>query len=155
MQTPTSVQNRKAYHDYEVLEKFEAGIALKGSEVKSIRDGQVNLMDSFAVVTPKGEVFAHHLHIGAFKASSLFTPEPYRLRKLLLHKKQIVYLANEVNRKHLALVPLSLYFLKHTVKIELGLCRGRKSYDKRHKIADQESRRDLANVFKNRNRYSE
>jgi SsrA-binding protein len=142
-------QNRKAYHDYEILEKIEAGIMLAGSEVKSIRAGKINIADSFAQCG-KGEIFLNNLHISSYERSGLYTPDPARTRKLLLHRRQIEYLCNEVNRKHLTLIPLSVYFKKQWVKIELGLCRGMKKYDKRQKIASEESKRHIAQVMNRR-----
>lgn len=144
----TIAQNRKAYHDYEVIEKMEAGIALAGSEVKSIRAGKVNLADSYAQCI-HGEIFLHNLHITNYKQSGLYTPEPGRKRKLLLQKRQINYLSSEVDRKQLTIIPLSIYFKKQWVKIEIGLCRGMKKYDKRQKIAKEESKRHLAQVVRN------
>lgn len=144
----TIAQNRKAYHDYEILEKVEAGIALAGSEVKSIRAGKVNLADSYAQCT-QGELFLNNLHISSYERSGMYTPDPARKRKLLLHHKQIAYLCNEVDRKQLTLIPLSIYFKKQWVKVELGLCRGMKKYDKRQKIAKEESKRHLS-FIKNR-----
>lgn len=139
-------QNRKAYHDYEILEKVEAGIALTGSEVKSIRAGRVNLSDSYAQCT-EGEIFVSSLHISAYERGGFYSPDPYRKRKLLLQKNQIIRLCNEVERKHLTLIPLSIYFKKQWVKVEIGLCRGRKNYDKRHKIAEEESKRRISQLF--------
>lgn len=139
-------QNRKAYHDYEVLEKVEAGIALTGSEVKSIRAGKVNLSDSYAQCT-QGEIFINSLHISSYERGGLYSPDPYRKRKLLLQKNQIIRLCNEVERKHLTLIPLSVYFKEQWVKVELGLCKGRKNYDKRHKIAEEESKRRISQLF--------
>jgi SsrA-binding protein len=141
-------QNKKAYHNYEVIEKIEAGIELFGSEVKSIRAGHVNLMDCYGIVT-KGEIFLHHLHISPFEMATRFNHDPYRKRKLLLHKKQIIKLSQEVEQRMLSLIPLSVYFNKQHVKVELGLCRGRKKYDKREKIAEQDSKRRLAHIMKN------
>jgi SsrA-binding protein len=140
-------QNKKAYHNYEVLEKIEAGIELLGAEVKSIRAGRINLLDSYGMVQ-EGEIYLHHLHISPFEFANRNTPEPYRKRRLLLHKKQIIRLNQEVDRKQLALIPLSVYFNKQRVKVELGLCKGRKKFDKREKIADQESKRRLAHIMK-------
>jgi len=140
-------RNRKAYHNYEVLEKIETGIELEGTEVKSIRAGKINLLDSYAVCK-NGELFLNHMHISPFEQGNRFNHEPYRMRKLLLHKKEILRLAGEIERKHLTLIPLSVYFKKQWVKIEIGLCRGRKKYDKRQKIAANESKKRLANVMK-------
>jgi SsrA-binding protein len=145
----TIAQNRKAYHDYEVLEKVEVGIALAGSEVKSIRAGKVTIADSYAQCLD-GELFLNNLHISSYERSGLYTPDPARRRKLLLHKRQIAYLCTEVDRKQLTLIPLSIYFKKQWVKVELGLCRGMKKYDKRQKIAKEESKRHLAQVVRNR-----
>jgi SsrA-binding protein len=145
----TIAQNRKAYHDYEILEKVEVGIALAGSEVKSIRAGKVTIADSYAQCL-EGELFLNNLHISSYERSGLYTPDPARRRKLLLHKRQIEYLCTEVDRKQLTLIPLSIYFKKQWVKVELGLCRGMKKYDKRQKIAKEESKRHLAQVVRNR-----
>jgi SsrA-binding protein len=145
----TIAQNRKAYHDYEILEKVEVGIALAGSEVKSIRAGKVTIADSYAQCLD-GELFLNNLHISSYERSGLYTPDPARRRKLLLHKRQILYLCTEVDRKQLTLIPLSIYFKKQWVKVELGLCRGMKKYDKRQKIAKEESKRHLAQVVRNR-----
>jgi SsrA-binding protein len=114
-----AAQNKKAYHDYEVLEKLEAGIVLKGTEVKSIRTGKVNLLDSYGVCR-EGEIFIHHLHISPFEMANRFNHDPYRTRKLLLHKREIQRLSQEVDRRQLALVPLSMYFDKQKVKVELS-----------------------------------
>ena len=140
-------RNRKAWHNYEVLEKIETGIELEGTEVKSIRAGKINLLDSYAVCKT-GELFLNHMHISPFEQGNRFNHDPYRIRKLLLHKKEILRLAGEIERKHLTLIPLSVYFKKQWVKIEIGLCRGRKKYDKRQKIAANESKKRLANVMK-------
>lgn len=145
----TIAQNRKAYHDYEILEKVEVGIALAGSEVKSIRAGKVTIADSYAQCL-EGELFLNNLHISSYERSGLYTPDPARRRKLLLHKRQIEYLCTEVDRKQLTLIPLSIYFKKQWVKVELGLCRGMKKYDKRQKMAKEESKRHLAQVVRNR-----
>ena len=139
-------QNRKAYHNYEILDKVEAGIALTGAEVKSIRAGKVNLTDSYAQCI-HGEIFITSLHISTYERGGLYTPDPYRKRKLLLKKRQIIEFCNEVERKHLTLIPLSLYFKEQWVKVELGLCRGRKKFDKRQKIADEESKRRISQLF--------
>jgi SsrA-binding protein len=139
-------KNRKAFHDYEIIEKFEAGIVLCGSEVKAIRAGKINLSDSYAQCVG-GELFIQHLHISSYEHISYNVPDPYRKRKLLLKKKQIVYLENEVERKQLTLIPLSIYFKKQWVKIEIALCRGRKKWDNRQKIAENESKRQLRKLF--------
>ena len=140
-------QNRKAFHDYDVLEKVEAGIALTGSEVKSIRVGKVNLSDSYAQCS-HGEIFISSLHISPYKQGGFYSPDPYRKRKLLLRRRQIEHLCSEVDRKQLTLIPLSIYFKDQWVKIELGLCRGRKKYDKRQKIAEEESKRRISQLLR-------
>jgi SsrA-binding protein len=145
----TIAQNRKAHHDYEILEKLEAGINLCGSEVKAIRAGKVNLSDSYAQCI-NGELFINHLHISSYDHVSFNVPDPYRKRKLLLRKKQILYLTNEVERKQLTIIPLSLYFKKQWVKVEIALCRGRKKWDKRQKIAENESKRKLQQLIAGR-----
>ena len=144
-----AAKNNKAYHDYEVIEKVEAGIMLTGAEVKSIRAGRISLADSYATCVG-GEMYVQHLHISGYERGGAYTPEPMRRRKLLLHKKQVVYLSAEVERKHLALVPLAVYFKEQWVKVELGLCRGRKKYDKRQKIAEQEAKKKIAQLVKKR-----
>ncbi len=142
-------QNKKAYHDFEVLEKVEAGVELLGAEVKSIRQGGVSLADTFATCE-NGEMFVHHLHISPYQQKGFAVAEPYRKRKLLLHKSQIVRLSSDVDRKHLTIIPLKMYFDKQWVKMELGLCRGMKKYDKREKIAAEESKRRLAQLMRTR-----
>ena len=144
-----AAKNNKAFHDYEVLEKTEAGIMLTGAEVKSIRAGRISLADSYAVCIA-GEMYVNHLHISSYARVGAYMPEPMRRRKLLLHKKQITYLSAEVDRKQLALIPLAVYFKDQWVKIELGLCRGRKKYDKRQKIAEQEAKKKIAQLVKKR-----
>jgi len=140
-------QNRKAFHNYDIIEKVESGISLTGSEVKSVRAGRVNLADSYAFCSA-GEIFLSHLHVSPYERQGIYSPDPYRKRKLLLHKKQIAHLCTEVERKQLTLIPLAVYFKEQWVKIELGLCKGRKKYDKRQKIAEKESRQRIAQVMK-------
>ncbi|HUI93173.1 MAG TPA: SsrA-binding protein SmpB [Chitinivibrionales bacterium] len=142
-------QNKKAFHDFEVLEKIEAGVALLGAEVKSVRQGGLSLADSFATCD-SGEMFVHHMHISPYQNKGYSIAEPYRKRKLLLHKNQILRLCSEVERKHLTIIPLKVYFDKHWVKMELGLCRGMKKYDKRDKIASEETKRRLAQIMRER-----
>jgi len=145
-------KNKKAFHDYEVIDKVEAGVMLCGAEVKSIRAGKINLADSYASCI-QGELYINHLHISPYGHAGLYSVlEPTRRRKLLLHKKQIAAYSAEVERKQLSLIPLAVYFKNQYVKIELGLCRGRKKYDKRQKIAEQESKRKIAQVVNMKNR---
>jgi len=143
--------NRKAFHDYEILEKVEAGIALTGSEVKSIRAGHVTISEAYAQCH-KGELIVINMHINPYDRQGGYAPDPLRKRKLLLHRKEIAMLAGEVERKKLTLIPLSLYFKNQWVKLELGLCRGRKKYDKRQKIAEDDNRRRLAHLRNLKNR---
>jgi SsrA-binding protein len=143
-------RNKKAFHDYEIVEKVVAGISLSGSEVKSIRAGQITLADSFGSCS-NGEMFINHMHIAPYGFAGSFTPDSYRKRKLLLHKKEIIRLWGEMEKKHLTMIPLMVYFDKQWVKVELGLGKGLKKYDKREKIADQESKRRLAQLMKDRN----
>jgi SsrA-binding protein len=140
-------QNKKAYHDYEVLEKVEAGVALLGAEVKSVRGGGISLADCYASCD-NGEMFVHHMHISPYQQGGYSVAEPYRKRKLLLHKNQILRINSEVERKHLTIIPLKVYFDKQWVKMELGLCRGMKQYDKREKIAAEDSKRRLAQIMR-------
>jgi SsrA-binding protein len=140
-------QNKKAFHDFEVLEKVEAGVALLGAEVKSVRQGGLSLADTFATCD-NGEIFVHHMHISPYQQKGFSVAEPYRKRKLLLHKNQILKLCSEVERKHLTIIPLKVYFDKQWVKMEIGLCRGMKKYDKREKIASEETKRRLAQIMR-------
>ncbi|MCU0609572.1 MAG: SsrA-binding protein SmpB [Chitinispirillaceae bacterium] len=141
------IKNRKAYHNYEIIEKVEAGIMLSGAEVKSVREAKVNLSEAFAQFR-EDELFLNNMHITPYDRQGLYAPDPLRKRKLLLHKKEIAYLSAQVNRKKLTLIPLSLYFRKNWVKVEIGLCRGLKKYDKRQKVAEQDSRRQIAQLRK-------
>jgi SsrA-binding protein len=140
-------QNKKAFHDYEVLERFEAGVALLGAEVKSVRQGGISIVDSYATCDD-GELFVHHMHISPYQQGGFVVAEPYRKRKLLMHKSQIIRLNNEAERKHLTIIPLKIYFDKQWVKMEIGLCRGMKKFDKREKIASEETKRRLAQVMR-------
>ncbi|MBQ5521884.1 MAG: SsrA-binding protein SmpB [Oscillospiraceae bacterium] len=142
--------NRKAFHEYFVLERFEAGIALAGTEVKSIRAGQVNLKDSFCTVKD-GELFARGMHISPYEHGNIFNKDPMRPKKLLMHKREIIKLNARVMQDGNALIPLSLYFKDGKVKVELGLCKGKKLHDKRDSEAERESKRDIERTLKERN----
>lgn len=144
-------QNRRARHDYEVIEHWEAGIALLGSEVKSLRDGRANLKDSYALVQA-GEVVVHHLHISPYEAANRYNHDPERPRKLLLHRAQIRRLAGRVEQQGLTLVPLRLYFRHGMVKVELAMVRGKKQYDKRQDLATRQAQRDVERALKDRTR---
>ena len=135
-------KNRKAYHDYFVEESFEAGIELFGTEVKSIRQGTLNLKDSYCTIKD-GEIFVRGMHISPYEKGNIFNREPLRDKKLLMHKKEILKLGGLVNQKGYTLVPLALYFSGSNVKMEVGLCRGKKLYDKRDSEAAKESAREI------------
>ena len=143
--------NRQAYHDYFVDETFEAGIALTGTEVKSIRGGKVNLRGAYARVKG-GEVWLEGAHIAVYEQGTYMNHDPMRPRKLLLHRREIDRLIGRIQAKGLTLIPLKLYFKHNHVKIELGLCRGKKLYDKRESIRERETQRELARVTKQRMR---
>lgn len=151
--TPKKIisQNKKAYHDYFVDEKYEAGIALFGTEVKSLRMGAVNLKDSYCEIK-NGELFALGIHISPYEKGNIFNRDPLRNKKLLMHKKEILKLGGFVAQKGFTLIPLSLYFSGANVKIEIGLCRGKKLYDKRNDIAKNDDRRTIERIFKTTNR---
>ena len=142
--------NKKAFHDYYVLERFEAGIELFGTEVKSIRDGAVNLKDSFCTVKD-GQLTARGLHISPYEKGNLFNKDPMRPKRLLMHHREIVKLGDKLAQEGLALIPLSLYFKDSRVKVELGLCKGKKLYDKRESEMDREAKRDIDRTMKERN----
>ena len=143
--------NKKAYHDYFVIEKLEAGIELFGTEVKSLRNGNVNLKDSYCHIY-KGELFASGVHISPYEQGNIFNRDPMRLKKLLMHKREIMSLFGKTKQDGLTLIPLSLYFIGSHVKVELGLCRGKKNYDKRDTIAKKEASREMEKRLKEQNR---
>lgn len=147
-------QNKKAYHDYFVDEKYEAGIALFGTEVKSVRAGAVNLKDSYCSVK-NGELFVIGMHISPYEKGNIFNREPRRERKLLMHKREILKLGGQVEQKGLTLVPLALYFSGKNVKVELGLCRGKKLYDKRDSLAEKQANREMDRRMKDSSRYED
>ena len=142
--------NRKAFHEYFVLERYEAGIELAGTEVKSIRAGQVNLKDSFCTVKD-GELFVRGMHISPYEHGNIFNKDPVHPRRLLMHKREIMKLNSRIMQDGVALVPLSLYFKDSRVKLELGLCKGKKLHDKRDSEADRQSKRDIDRIMKERN----
>jgi SsrA-binding protein len=146
-----AAQNRKAYHDYFVEEKYEAGIELAGTEVKSIRAGTVNLKDAYCGVKD-GELFVHGIHISPYEKGNIFNKDPERVRRLLMHKREIRKLHAMVKQDGYTLVPLSLYFKESRVKVEVGLCKGKKNYDKRAAIAQRDTRREIERTMKERNR---
>lgn len=139
--------NKKARHDYFIEETYEAGIELFGTEVKSIRCGQVNLKDSYCFIN-KGEIFASGIHISPYEKGNIFNRDPLRSKKLLMHKREIMKLTGQINAQGYTLVPLSLYFSAQHVKVELGLCRGKKLYDKRDDMAKKQADRDIERYTK-------
>ena len=145
-----AAQNRKAYHDYFVEDQYEAGIELCGTEVKSIRAGSMNLKDSYCTVKD-GELFVHSMHISPYEHGNIFNRDPDRDRRLLMHKREIRKLGERVAQDGVALVPLSLYFKDSRVKVELGLCKGKKLYDKRDSDAERNAKRDMDRAMKERN----
>ncbi len=142
-------QNKKAFHDYFVDEKYEAGIALSGTEIKSVRRGAVNLKDSYCSFEG-GELFAVGMHISPYEQGNRYNHEPLRDKKLLMHKREIMKLMGLVQQKGFTLIPLSLYFSGSFVKVELGLCRGKKLYDKRDSDAERQANRDIDRHMKDR-----
>lgn len=140
-------QNRKARFSYEILESFEAGIVLTGTEVKSARQGRVNLQDAYATVE-KGEVFIKGMHISPYDQGNRFNPDPLRKRKLLLHKREIRKLAVSVQQEGLTLIPLRLYLKRALIKLELAIAKGKKLYDKRESIKKRETERELSRNYR-------
>lgn len=143
--------NRKARHDYFVLETIEAGIELVGTEVKSLRAGNVNLKDAWCSIE-NGEMFIKGMHISPYDHGNIFNCDPIRVRRLLLHKREILKLFSQVKQEGLTLVPLSLYFKGSKVKVAIGLCRGKKLYDKREDMANKAAQREIERAVKSRNR---
>ena len=142
-------QNKKAYHEYFILEKFEAGVELFGTEVKSIRAGNVNLKDSFCMVKD-GELFARGMHISPYEKGNIFNRDPMRPKRLLMHRREINRLYARIKQDGLALIPLSVYFKDSRVKLALGLARGKKLHDKREAAAAKTSEREMDRQLKSR-----
>lgn len=147
----TIATNRKAYHEYNILEKWEAGIVLQGTEVKSLRLGRANLKDSYGRVD-KGELWLVNLHISPYEQGNVWNHEPRRPRKLLMHRREIRRLATKVNERGLTLVPLRLYFRNGRAKVEIAVARGKKVYDRREAIAKRDVDRDMARELKDKYR---
>lgn len=143
----TIAQNKKAYHDYFVDESYEAGIELCGTEVKSMRAGKVNLKDSWCSIVD-GEIFVNGMHISPYEHGNIFNRDPVRVRRLLMHKKEIMKLYGTVKQTGFSLIPLSLYFKGSRVKVQVGLCRGKKLYDKRADMAAKSAKRDIDRAMK-------
>lgn len=149
--TKTITTNRQAFHEYFVLESFEAGITLSGTEIKSIRQGGVNLKDAWCSIDD-GEMIIKQMHISPYEKGNIFNKPPTRNRKLLLHKKEILRLFGLVKQQGVTLVPLSLYFKGSLVKVQLGVCKGKKLYDKRAEAAKRDAARDIDRAIKENNR---
>lgn len=151
MKKPSGIKiiakNKKAFFQYEIDEKIEAGLSLVGSEVKSLRDGKASLADAYGIIK-NGEAFLLHAHIAQYPPSAMFNHEPRRTRKLLLHKNEILKLDAKLNQKGLTLVPTILYFKKGKVKVELATAKGKRQYDKRESIKKRETNIDIARAFK-------
>lgn len=147
--TKTIAQNKKAHHEYFVLESFEAGIELCGTEVKSVRAGRVNLKDSWCAITG-GEMFVNGMHISPYEQGNIFNKDPLRVRRLLMHKREIMRLYGHLKQDGVSLIPLSLYFKGSRVKMQVGLCKGKKLYDKRADMAQKSAKRDIERAMKER-----
>lgn len=143
-------QNKKAYHDYFVEESIEAGIELVGTEVKSLRQGRANLKDAWCSVV-KGEMLLNGCHISPYEHGNIFNRDPMRVRRLLLHKREIMRLYGLVKQQGFSLIPLALYFKDSRVKVQIGLCKGKKLYDKRADLASRDAKRDIQRALKERN----
>ena len=149
--TKTIAQNKKAFHDYFVIESMEAGIELCGTEVKSIRNGRVNSKDSWCSIDD-GELYIKGMHISPYEQGNIFNRDPMRVRRLLMHKREIMRLFGTVKQDGYSLIPLSLYFKGSKVKVQLGLCKGKKLYDKREDMAARDAKRDMQRAIKERSR---
>ena len=141
------ILNRKARHDYFIKEEFECGIALKGTEIKSIREGTCNIQDSYGIIK-KNELYILNMFIGEYKEGNIFNHQETRTRKLLMHKKEILKLSNKITLEGFTLIPLKVYFKINKAKILLGLCKGKKDYDKRESIKERDIKRELEKKMK-------
>ncbi len=152
-QTSTKIiaKNKKASHDYFIIDSFETGIELLGTEVKSVRQGNVNLKDSWCSIDD-GELFVKGMHISPYEKGNIFNKDPFRVRKLLMHKKEIMRLLGLTKQDSYTLIPLSLYFKGSNVKLQLGLCKGKKLHDKREDMARRDAKREMDRALKERNR---
>ncbi len=143
----TIAVNKAAYHEYFVIDKYEVGAELCGTEVKSIRNGRVNLKDSFCRID-NGELFVYGIHISPYEKGNIFNRDPYRVRKLLMHRREIDRLFGQVGQKGYSIIPLSMYFRNKWVKLEIGLCKGKKLYDKRDADAERTAKREMERAEK-------
>lgn len=146
-QSTTVARNKKAFHDYFIEESYEAGIELFGTEVKSIRQGKISLRDSWCSIV-NGEIFANGMHISPYEQGNVFNRDPLRVKRLLMHKKEITRLFGLTKQQGYAIIPLSVYFKKGKAKVQVGLCRGKKQYDKRHVEAERSAQRDMERALK-------
>ena len=151
MNTKTIAENRQVRHEYFIIESLEAGIELFGTEVKSIRSGGVNLKDSWISID-NGEAFIRGMHIAPYEKGNIFNRDPYRVRRLLMHKKEILRLFGQVKQGGFTLIPVSMYFKDSRVKIQVGLCKGKKLHDKRESAAKRDADREIERTLKTRNR---
>lgn len=151
MNIKTIAENRKARHEYFIVESIEAGIELFGTEVKSIRQGGINLKDSWISVD-NGEAFIKNMHISPYEKGNIFNRDPYRVRRLLMHKKEIMRLFGQVKQGGYTLIPISVYFKDSKVKVQVGLCKGKKLHDKREDMAKRDAGREIERAMKERNR---
>lgn len=147
----TIVSNRQVYHEYFVEESYEAGVELAGTEVKSLRAGRVNLKDSWCDIKD-GEIFVKGMHISPYEQGNIFNKDPVRPRKLLMHKREILRLFGLLKQQGYTLIPISLYFKNSKVKVQVGLCKGKKLYDKRDDMAKRDAKRDVERAMKERSR---
>jgi SsrA-binding protein len=148
--TKTITVNRKAYHEYFIEDSFEAGIELLGTEVKSLRAGSCNLKDSWCDISPGGELFIKQMHIAPYEHGNIFNRDAYRERRLLMHRREINRLKGLVSQQGYTLVPLSMYFKGSKVKVQMGLCKGKKLHDKRSDMAARDAKRDIDRAMKDR-----
>lgn len=148
----TVARNKKAYHDYFVLESYEAGIELFGTEVKSCRQGKINLKDAWCSIDDR-QLYVNGMHISPYEQGNIFNRDPDRKRRLLMHKREIDKLFGTLKTQGLTLIPLSAYFRKGKLKIQVGLCKGKKNYDKRETIARRDAERETQRALRDRNRY--
>ena len=151
-ETKVACENRKARHDYFIHEAMEAGLELRGTEVKSLRAGKANLKDSYAVIK-NGEVYLENMHISPYEQGNIFNHDPLRPRRLLLHKQEIMKLVGKTKEKGFTLVPLKIYFKRGRAKVELALVSGKHNYDKRRDLADKAAKRDIERALKERQQY--
>ena len=152
MNIKTIAKNPTAYHNYIIEDKIETGIVLSGTEIKSIRNGKINLKDTYAQIK-NGEIFVIGMHISPYEHGNIFNKDPMRVRKLLMHKREIMKLFGLVKQDGCSLVPLSIYFKGSKVKVQLGLCKGKKLYDKRAELQTRAAKRDIQRAVKERNKY--